>query len=79
MTSSELIPARFTLDPPEGFTDTLNNAKAINVNNKSGGDAGDPTVETTSDGMKGHGGKAHQSRAQMKANNEYAIAVWDRL
>lgn len=76
MTSSELIPARFTLDPPEGFTDTLNNVKAINANNKSGGgDAGDSAVETTSDGMKGHGGKAHQSRAQMKANNEYAIAV----
>ena len=83
VTSSELMPGKFTLDPPEGFTDTLNNKAMMNITSCGGGKADDGTTATTTTttavsdgGMKGHG-KSHQqgSRTQVKANNEYAIAV----
>ncbi|ODN00362.1 Down syndrome cell adhesion molecule-like protein Dscam2 [Orchesella cincta] len=60
---SELLPAKYTLDPPEGFSDTL----------KSKPEDTAPATKTDL-GMKSHN-NAKPQRTQMKTANEYAIAV----
>lgn len=71
VSSAEVIGSeKFQLEPPEGFTDTLGSKT------QKSGESGGGTVGGGVASEGGSGGKAKQGgRVQMKAGNEYAIAV----
>lgn len=70
VSASELLPVKYTLEPPEGFTDTLGKGK-LGANIQETVDVGG------GGGLKGKSQRSQQ--ANNKNSNEYAIAVWDML
>lgn len=80
VSSSELIPEKIMLDPPEGFTDSLSNRKSNGKEEEIEEDSESCSTSASSgrDGVKGFG-KSSQREGKLQAakssSNEYTISV----